>query len=490
MSRKLVSSKLLLSNQQNPFTPVAKVAVDNHAKLVAIKNNIRRLVKENGLLRTPNNVDLVKLIKLMGKDFEEGKQIFRSMRLAEPDFNQRHIPVPPPMSELYDRVVVGQRVLDVGSGNGLKLISFSKQVKLRTCYHHCNSLLKHVNHLRKTFQKSDLQDEIVTSRMALSQNKDISEFDNVDGLHVVPNLSEMAAYGYSSRKEDGSYVTVSSKETFVDYEHGLPSQSLGTFYRGVNTYADCDVNLQFTDKIELPGVLINTSEGQRPLYKVPILEPTVKLDGMLYALRIGREKALLQARGTKLGSVCKTSFKSTAFLLLERYKDDFHLVRIKEYKGFRPFHSLSCLEYFLQKVRLSIDGRLVKPPIRFPSNIKGEGLVSRIKGIDYLVRYHRSFDVARGCEGSLVSLLHHFGVTCQLDGKGTGPINEFILEGNILRFHKERPDKTTPDSKKKIKEIIATYVLGDDADFTPGEFLDLEQEYGDDSSVDFSGMFD
>jgi len=346
----------------------------------------------NGLVQTPTVYDHKTLISLLKENgsFQQIRGIVKSMLDAEHKgaFDRTH-PKPPPAKELYGRLSKGMKVVDVGSGDAKRLIQFEGQVEFATIDSQVFEMRTATSHTTAVFEEST--EEVITSFNSMTNNEDVSAFAGSDGIHVIPDVVQLEGDGFSNSKGN-RYVTKVGRITYVDYTNSLPYTQLTRYYRGLNTYAPRNVSVVMS-KNSYRTSLKMPSRGERVRAPLSDLKnATVKMDGELHKLVVKEGMAKMLDRG---GNV--TEGKSNGpdmTLFLEKKNDLFFLIEVVRYRGYVPFHDYGLLKFFLERVKLEINGLgvLLTPFWEF-GDLDVEGVVVRDRGKDYLLRTHHSFDL-------------------------------------------------------------------------------------------------
>jgi len=462
MLKNQVSHEVFTSGKQHPFTAMVGDMVNGGGELRKMALHVRNMAK--GLKVTPSLFDASLFEKLKSDGSEAAmKDMIRAMLKKETLKPVVHSVRPPPNRELYGRIDNGKKVLDVGSGDGKRLVRFEADLDLRTIDKEVVKTQLTCVHVQGTFGRDCVmrKREIVTSFCSMSQNK--KPFDWVDGLHIVPNLVELVKSGLSVFCGEGFYETSISKNgekiTYNDYDHGLKGQSFG-HYIGLNTYEERSgvVLLKRSESraqsFGMVGMRILTQGVMDSMDKEV---PTVKYDGELANLKIVCGQAALTFRDgerhvgvSDLPDMC---------LDLELLGDRVILIAVNKFNGFKPYHSIECLDLFTKrvKIRLKKNGPLIEPPRVLLEEEKryAEGLVFRVGGKDLLISYEHSLDLI---ECDLAPLFKDTGLIPVMETSWREGVNEYRVveqEGHARLHWKKKRKKKIPDDVETVRRILA-----------------------------------
>lgn len=396
MSRSDRSHVPYVSGRLHPFHTMAKEMVMQAPQLREIRDKVRAL----GGKMTPSLVDMARIRRELEKtgDLERLKNIVRGVLKKEPTElrGDNEMPAAPPSSELYGRLKVGSEFLDVGSGTGKRLIQFAGQFKPTTMDPVIAVTRIDAPHIQQVF--SEPVEQVTTSFMVLCNNKDQTAFAESDGIHVVPNVPALRTMGFGKTLPCGALETRVGSRTFRDYPCAIPATRVSPFYQGVNTYKRRRI------KIGVGGYVGQTKEQKSIGTRVTRMPgvPTdcsLKYRGYQWKVRKKNGKAVAISRSGAMYRVT-CDFDYDLDLDYEMTISGPRLIRVNEYRCYKPFHSLAALHHFCERIELLVDGMLVRPPEEFdpkhPELLERgdvEGLVYREHGEDNLVRNHQAFDI-------------------------------------------------------------------------------------------------
>jgi len=284
--------------------------------------------------------------------------------------------------------------------------------------------------------------------MALTQND--PAITELDGLHPVPKLDWWIAKGFSKEIEQGMYETVVRGQRFIDYKVDLKGVVYNDAYELVSTFKpNNDYSCVFIGKNRAVFREEKSygSRNPRVFFDKQRLEPlTAKLDGKQFRLTSdGRSCFLIDRKGR-----ARVGHSSGQFdLVLEWYKEKFYLIQVLKYKKWRPFHGYHNMANFLRnvKIALRIDGKTywpeLPPIVDDPLDLdpEHEGIVTRDHNGDFLLRKYPSFDLKQEDLRKTKHIFSEFGHPIKVEYEGPPGINEYLLKGDFLYFHKARPEK-------------------------------------------------
>lgn len=338
--------------------------------------------------------------------------------------------------QLYERVVAGTKILDVGSGDGRRLKNLIGPDIVTLDPNHKENILKKP-HLEKEFEVTDVADRVVTTFNSVTQIGE-EKFDNVDGIHVYPNHERFIEAGIAEVQDNGDVKTIIDDKIFIDKPlTKFPVVELSSHSVGFNTYEERKIEVRVAQGIPYSPIKSFGKRHMRTYFKDDYM--TLKLNGELCKLEVQNGDGILSFREQEVSRAIKIRQKMNMVLMLERFRDNYYLLQIDNYRGVRPFHSWQSLQYFLKKVNVSIniDGKVY--PLRLPlrvdiktalSYIKrgvGEGVVVRKNNFDYLVRLVHSLDLDCTEFRKLVNCGEDLGLEVELVGEDYTGVKEIMI---------------------------------------------------------------
>jgi len=398
-----------ISAVEHPMQQMALLMIEKRDVFVELAEKVRGLVKEHGLMQTPTLYDHAKLLELLGeKELKYYRGHVAEVLKQERSLKEvvREHPKAPYAATLYGRVEKDAPVLDVGSGDGKRLIQFEGQLNLKAIDQQPQDFKADYPFEVTKFEEP--VEEVIVSFNSLTNNLNIKPFEDSDGIHIIPDLKQLRADGYSGRASKNwneVYAThvsnvkdgVKVDHLYLDYDpKDLVSIPIKNYYRAANTYKKRAINISVLNRVE--GVTVFKklkSRGKRVMHRPFCMqEKTWKMPGELYHFRKKRGKAFMMDR---MGWVhlLACDFEYDFDFILESFQEEWYLLEIDNYRNYRPFHSLALLDYFLNRVQLSVNGKPVKLPLLAEGDMPpwAEGIVYRSDGFDQLYRLHQSFDV-------------------------------------------------------------------------------------------------
>jgi len=237
-----------------------------------------------------------------------------------------------------------------------------------------------------------------------------------------------------------------------------------SYYRALNTFKGRIIDLTIS-KEAVPGVNLGAklqSFGNRVVRRpFEMGEKTWKMPGELFKVRNKSGKAWAWDRKGSVYAVdikCDVDFT----FILELFDGKWYLISVDRYRGFRPFHSLALMEYFLERVWLSIDGSAVNLPRKVHDlhnpPFWAEGIVFRRGFNDFLYRFHHSFDVDEEGYDDMLKTLRDAGLILRtVAEKHTEGIHEYLLKQDGVTYDVVDlgvRQKLTTDDSKAIKKML------------------------------------
>lgn len=301
---------------------------------------------------------------------------------------------PPRSSELYERIEPKADIVDVGVGDGKRLVRYAGYF----------GKVYGVDSVKKdmvvgwpkawsveiaAFNGSELT---ITSFLSFTQLpvEIRMRMEECDGLHVVPDHRALKKFGVVELLPDRRVKCDMGGVVFEEYDlDGIGGETLREYYKGYNTYKKRDLN--FTMQGRSANLKPNGNRMfvrmQRDLF---IQEFTPKYNGTFLQLRVIAGKWMMTDNiGRGVFGLCNAP---DMVLNLESLKSRYVLLRVEKYKDYRPYHSLDMLEKFCARVKIKIMDKHVVPPERikelknwqaeFP---EADGIVCRTHGLDYLM---------------------------------------------------------------------------------------------------------
>jgi len=460
-----------LSSVKHPLHDLALQMIQNRPEFLELAQKARKIVQEKSLMITPTLYDHKALLTELGpKTLQKYRDIIQSVLDSEKDLvlATREFPKPPPAVALYGRVEKGAPVLDVGSGDGKRLLQFEGPLNVRAMDKEDPGFRANCDFEVKAFEEPTK--EVVVSFNSMTNNKDMSAFEGSDGIHVIPDLDKLVKDKYSGKTSEyfqEVYVTQVEDKTYFDYKEDIPSEPINNYYRVCNTFRQRSIAVELSlDPIMGARAPELSSYGRRVVNKPFVMESmTWKMSGELFKIRHRKIKGVwclfAWDRGGRLYAG-RSSEEVDFDLLLERFQDRWYLLALDLYRGVKPYHSLKLLNYFLERVDFTISGEKLIVPMEIDSLDDppewAEGVVFRRGFEDHLFRFHHSFDVDAEGFKTLKDVLTHYGYifTCDLVHPGDG-IYEYLLFQDGTSYELKlvgKRDKTKRDTKRTIMNML------------------------------------
>lgn len=432
-------------------------------ELRALRESIMR--KAKGLKVTPNLYDRNRLMAALQSEKQQFMQIMRSATAKESFDVRRELPRPPASRELYGRILVRKRVLDVGSGDGRRLVQLAARVDLETVDRVVTQTILNVPHYTMDARDVPGTYDLYVSFNAVTETPELLNLG--EGMHVYPDMEVFLKSGHSVQVGD-QYRTVTQRAVYMDYLVDRPCVRLSG-YCGTNVYVDEHFEAEMGESERL-GLSFNAVgrrvEGSDEVDEfLDDGELTVKYDGELGLFVASQGVARLCFRD---GSVMEGVWSGRDVrMYLEILEDRIILLKLEYYDGWEPFHSLSLLEYFLKCKRLTINGTVVEPPERWQKGLAAvEGLVMRRENEDFLLTAYRTFDLDGSAD---VKDVFEAAGSIRPEGELRPGVNEYVLDrydkGARLIWKKERK-KIVGQDEAAIRRILMRPALSDYVEFS------------------------
>jgi len=411
---------------------------------------------------------------------------------------------PPPSKVLYERVA-GREVIDVGSGDGKRLIRYAKYFDSVT--------MVEVEDIPKVEGLPDHWEsvkEIPTKELPIVSFNVLTQLDDKtvavvterDGIHICPKISSFEEVGLSKQVGDVYETTVGDK---VFRERKVRSQgvSYGKFYMGLNTYEKS----KFEFRLRGP-VVVEPDKLMRSFVRLvndPMMKHcSPKYDGTFLTLRANNGHFTLTDRSGK-GRWGTVNTDHKMWLELERLRDRYILLRVCNYRDYRPFHALDQLEKFVRKKELYIGPVVVMAPesidvrditLKPPDGC--DGYVFRRNEVDYVMNYGVSLDLLSSQKEEVSAYLRN--IRGALEVKHVGDINnEGVHSVSVSehyngafvchwkrRYDKRDYDKQTTWRKKFQLLTVEKYLLGEQNEDLKAPEFEADSDDGDsDDELDY-----
>lgn len=342
---------------------------------------------------------------------------------------KQFMPAPPPARDLYGLVADGQEIVDVGSGNCMRLFADSGRLKITAVDPDVGHVHVTVKKKAKEVEIEDVCDQVVTSFNALVQIPEGPVKACIleqDGLHVIPDHQELIEMGCAVRLEDKVHC-FTPQVVYQDYPMEMPGRKLGGYVLAP-TFKPREVVLDMPDFVAGP---VMTSEYRPHIDCSPAPPVNMnwddlgwKWDGVPFEIEVQGGGCTATRRdgsyveGSVVGSMPDCS------LHVEVVRDVMVLLRIECYRGFVPPHCGDVLRYFCSRVKMKWSGRRLVPPPKLDlavgPKLEGEpypvdGIISREDQRDYYVKPAWTLDLYPADVAGLSSRLADSGRVLQVD---------------------------------------------------------------------------
>jgi len=459
--RSAVSTRKRVENPYHPYLPVMEeLASEPMRQLLHETLRYKKMLSPN--LIDKSALHSPEMLALKAQFMERMKKVLKEKKPTS--LTKLVDPRPVNRRELYERLDTDAKVLDVGCGERKRLRGLNVDVvTVDPAYDHAEK------HHKEEFRDSLEPERVVTSFNVLVQGVDC---ENRDGIHIIPNHPAMKEAGLAKETEDGKIEVKIGKDTWIDEEVKGPVQKITTHSVGLNTFQEREIKIKFSTEARTAGTFSST--GKRRYQRLlGTDEMSLKMGGQLHLLEMDNGVARLTNRETeKAFTSLKTNFDDRFTALVELFNGNFYLLKIINYRKYRPFHSLGLLEKFCQRVKfkLQVLGRQyrLKPPIRCDirqailRNEKHgdvEGVVVRSRGEDYLLRFYPSMDLGGNAYRKLLKIWKNAGIknTLPEEPEGEG-IHEYEFGHCELGYFIRRAIPRGKNKKEDDPEDFQSYL--------------------------------
>ena len=463
MSR--VSHKVRDGSQKHPLHEAVKEFInkDLHKDHVEIHAAARDLGKKTPALINKEIIDFAKRngnydkIRAMVVAFLDKEKLAKKNRVLS---NVR----PPAAGEVYERVVA-KKIVDVGSGDGKRLVRYREHfatVEMVDLVEH--QVVEGVPSEWKQVKEFHATEEIVTSFNSMTQLDDVTfaRVQECDGVHVVPHVTKLIEDGYSKRVDGEWCETKIGEMKFRERDVGVGDfLKLGEYYRGVVTYKER--KLDFSVKGECKADMRFRRDMVRMVRDVHEDHCTPKYDGTFVRLKSKDGKFVMSDRlGHGVWGIVED--RADMFLELEAVDDGYYLLRVLRFNGMRPPHSIGGLRRFVERCKPSVDGVNLKVPelmrvkdIPADPGENYDGVVFRVGEVDHVMNYGISLDLRPKTQQELTDFLINERAAKRVEHFGCGAHSIYSVcvrerdDGVFQCYWKERFDKNIEDKMSSWK---------------------------------------
>jgi len=459
----------------NPFLARASHLIANVAEFRDIVRDIQGLVREGGGRKNVN------ISALLGQCGDNGVK----ERLREAFLAYRAVPetppvigAPPPTKQLYGRFSLGVSIVDVGSGNGLKLKKFTGTLKITAvdpllCIGG-SPVLTPVKTDFLTYSASMHSDLLFTSFMSACQLTDNEQqiLFQQDGLHLIPDHDLLLSSKVATLHGDKVMVRT-PKGIFGDHRLPPGGLSLEPGYNLLPVYKAREIDVDLGDVSSLQSYKAVIDGRPAAFDELDLGDMGYKWDGIAWELELSDGQAVLVNRAG-LQFIGTTNFKFHACLALEELDNCYVLIRIVAYRGMIPPHCGFSLRAFADRVRIAIKYKggtkpvcgpppwyvgkkpLINNPFGGVFEEKVDGVISRRNEKDYYCKYQWTIDIRDDKLERLRQLLKDHGM--RLEGQLEPGLWEYGLnrDRDVVKLTtiRQRLDKT-----KETKMDTVLYLL-------------------------------
>jgi hypothetical protein len=435
------------------------------------------------------------------------------------------MPTPPPANIVYGKVGQAAKILDIGSGDGKRLVRYEERF---------DAILTDVKKPRKLISASKFEQlgarealrkypsRVVTSFNLISQSS-FSEHGSLServGLHLAPDVNTLHDLGYCHGHKNGN-VHIFKDARGVEYpdiavererfDAVVPVNEFYNLYCSFGIHENVYVQLKHRIKVEqnYPSV----GERMKLLkFKDGVITP--KYDGVQVTLMCRDGKAHLFLRnGEGFGGTCGRMHNMVLtfeYLRSANGNNVLVLLDVTNYLGIKFGGNLSVIEAFTGRkgpsviigdaaVQITTPKKLslASPSSGVIDGLKYDGLVLRQYENQYLVKNNKTVDLDYSTVIELQQYCKHNDIKITITGptQYTSEYEVSMEEGVLsLTFVRERTDKTTTT---RITEIFDTIGLptadqfknfSSIADSEPNQWIDARSNSDMDSAFgDYDG---
>lgn len=396
---------------------------------------------------------------------------------------------PPPTNTVYGMFGSGVNIVDVGSGNCMKIRRYTGSLKITAVdpnlLNESKHVIKEVKLSLADFLKPDPgQDLLFTSWMSMTQLSLHEEelLRASDGLHLVPDHELLVSQGIATRSGDSVEVRT-FKGVYTDRFVSMRGVAVSPGYILAPTFRKRDVEVVLGPAVA--GSYIPQIDAKPAgFYDLNFTDITPKFDGVPYELECDGGKAQLTGRnGDTNEGVC--SFDEHLCLHIEELEGCYVLFRIVYYRGMIPPHHGSVLRAFCERVNVRINGKPVlgPPPWRGGEINTGvllhwmdgeghkvfkvpvDGVVTRVDGSDFYCKYMWTVDLKHADLAKVKKKLEDAGYTLKVVGEWFEGINELSLVRDgaavTMRPLKPRRDKNRTTPVDTVLYLVDRPTLGE-----------------------------
>lgn len=392
---------------------------------------------------------------------------------------------PPPTNELYGRFGKGVSIVDVGSGNCMKLVRASGTLNITAVDPNLTNISRAVlTPVRDTLlgffkQPSIDLDLIFTSFMSLPQ---ISAAEwrpllDFDGLHMVPDHMELIKNKIALVQEDGKIKVRTGVCDYVDHPVDIPGVALEPGYLLSPMFRRRNISIDYGPEVVQQAYSPTIDARPCGFYDLNFSDVGPKFDGVAHEIEVSSGQAYVVDRaGNQRIGLASVDFHFC--LHVEELECCYILLRIVSWRGMIPPHHGDVMRYFIERVNINISGKpLLSSPrweggsfsdgplLRWKEGDKFrefrapvDGVISRERGKDYYCKYMWTVDVSENSLPAISKVLENGGYRLEIEGSFLPGLNECALTRSAavvkLRPLKPRIDKTKETAPDTVLYLV------------------------------------
>lgn len=396
-------------------------------------------------------------------------------------------PRPPPRRSLYGRIADGEKIVDVGAGDCAKIKDQQGRLRITAIDPNVANLETGISHAREV-EVEDLTQTVVSFNSIVQMPEPVrARMTEVDGLHVYPDHDFLKIYGCAVEQDDGAVAvnvyTHNGPLVYVDSKIDLPSLEVSPGYRLAATFERESYSLP----LKLPkgpkgAYTPKSSCGPGAGNVVSWSQASWKWDGVFYEFEAYDDQAYLTGRD---GCSSSVPFKMKRLCLHLEYIEKakcFVLLRIIMYNGFIPPHCLETLNYFVQRVRIILDGKpvlgpgtLSQPPVLRGALCPVDGIILRENETDYYIKPEWTVDLNPAGVMTIQRRSAEMGFRLLV----SGGVQEGLWEYSVVRAGDDltltpmrpRPDKLTGTTAATFEKVLSLPTLSEIVSLFGGDIV-------------------
>lgn len=383
------------------------------------------------------------------------------------------MPSPPPSKEIYGRISDGSEIVDVGSGNCLRLVADSGRLKITAIDPILSDLHITIKKVNREVAVEDVEGAIVTSHNAVCQLPPSEVRDavlNADGLHLVPDHDVLISMGCATKIGDRVAVNAPN-QVFLDYEVPGPGFPIIPGYKIMPRYQQRTLRFSASSDIRTWRV-----GDYRPSIDCSPCGPADmdwsdmgwKWDGVPLEFEIMNDgTGVITRRDGSFVEAGVTGGVTPMSLHLEWMESlgILVLLRVECYRGYVPPHSGDMLRWFCENIKLEWNDAEMHPPPRFDvvaGPVVGgvtapvDGIITRTRQRDFYVKPYWTLDLRpediRAVESRVLDLGKRLFVA-PLEGLWEYRVTK-LEESYYLDPTRKRDDKITATSIGTVDYLL------------------------------------